>query len=242
MDRAIYDAMAAQDSVHWWYVARRDVLHDLIARRIPLAQGARILEIGCGSGHNLAMLARFGQVEGHELDEASRELSAARWGPAIGGARLPELEGVPDATYDLVAILDVLEHVEEDVAALQAIARRLRPGGKILITVPQFPWMWTGHDVANHHYRRYTRATLRAAVEQAGLRLELLTSFNSLLFPLAVVSRIAAKLRRRQGSDDAVPAAPVNALFRLVFGLERHLIGRVPLPPGVSLAAIVSVP
>lgn len=240
MEREIYDAMAAQDSVHWWYVARRDVLRDLIARRIALPADARILEIGCGTGHNLSMLAQFGRVEGHELDPASRALSASRWGPLIGDARLPELAGVPDASYDLVAILDVLEHVEDDVAALRGIARRLRPGGKILITVPQFPWMWTGHDVANHHFRRYTKATLAAAIDGAGLRCELLTSFNSLLFPLAVVSRLASRLRGREGSDDQLPAAPVNAAFRWVFGLERHLVGRVPMPPGVSLAAVVS--
>lgn len=240
MDRKIYDAMAAQDRVHWWYVARRDILRDLIARRIRPPAGARVLEVGCGSGHNLTMLSGFGEVEAHELDPESRALSSSRWGSPVGGASLPELVGVPDASYDLIAILDVLEHVEDDVAALQGLARRLRPGGKILITVPQHPWMWTGHDVANHHFRRYTRATLAAAVERAGLRLELLTSFNSLLFPLAAVSRLAARLRGREGSDDQLPPAPINALFRHVFGLERHLIGRVPMPPGVSLAAIVS--
>jgi len=240
MDRSIYDAMAQQDHAHWWYVARRDVLHDLIARRVKLPENARILEIGCGTGHNLAMLARFGSVEGRELDPASRELAAKRFGDAIGDARLPELAGVPGGAYDMVAILDVLEHVEDDVAALKAIATRLKPGGRILITVPQYPWMWSGHDVANHHFRRYTKASLRAAIDGAGLRTDLLTSFNSLLFPLAAASRITAKVRGREGSDDAIPPAPVNALFRAVFGVERYLIGRVPMPPGVSLAALVS--
>lgn len=242
MERELYEAMAAQDGVHWWYVARRDVLHDLISRKIRLPQDARILEIGVGSGHNLGMLARFGLVDGHEVDEASRALSSARTGVTVGDARLPELTGVPDAHYDLVAILDVLEHVEDDVAALRGISRRLKPGGKILITVPQYPWMWSGHDVANHHFRRYTKTSLTAAVQTAGLRLELLTNFNSLLFPLAVASRFADKARGREGSDDKVPAAPLNALLRVVFGLERHLIGRLPLPPGMSLAAIVTPP
>jgi SAM-dependent methyltransferase len=170
MDRSIYDAMAAQDNVHWWYVARRDVLTDLIARYIPLPADARILEIGCGTGHNLEMLAKFGTVEGSELDPASRAMAIERFGPVIGDARLPELEGIT----------------------------------------------------------------------ASGLRHEQLTSFNSLLFPLAAASRIAAKVRGREGSDDSMPAAPVNSLFRMIFGLERHLIGRVPLPPGVSLAAILS--
>ncbi|WP_293881910.1 class I SAM-dependent methyltransferase [Sphingomonas sp.] len=240
MDRSIYDAMAAQDSVHWWYVARRDVLHDLIARHIPLPADARILEIGCGTGHNLAMLAKFGTVEGSEIDPASRAMAIERFGPVIGDARLPELAGIADGRYDMIALLDVLEHVEDDVAALQGIARRLRPGGKILLTVPQYRWMWSGHDTANHHFRRYTKKTLAAVIAASGLRHEIMTSFNSLLFPLAAASRVAARVRGREGSDDSMPPAPVNALFRQVFGMERHLIGRVPLPPGVSLAAILS--
>ncbi len=240
MDRSIYDAMAAQDHKHWWYVARRDVLHDYVARYARLPQAARILEIGCGTGHNLAMLARFGTVEGSELDPASRALANQRFGGMVGDARLPELEGVADKTYDMVAILDVLEHVEDDVAALKGIARRLKPGGRILITVPQYPWMWTGHDVANHHFRRYTKASLRAAITGAGLNAAHLTSFNSLLFPLAAASRIAARVRRREGSDDAIPPSPVNDMFRTIFGFERHLIGRVPMPPGVSLAVIAT--
>ena len=240
MDRSIYDAMAEQDHSHWWYVARRDVLHDLIARRISPPKDARILEIGCGTGHNLAMLQQFGRVEGIELDSVSRDFARQRFGDAVYDARLPELAGIDRATYDLVAILDVLEHVEDDVAALQACAALLKPGGRVLITVPQYAWMWTGHDVANHHFRRYSKAELRDAISAAGLRVEMMASFNSLLFPLAVASRMAARLRGREGSDDAEPAAPINAAFKAVFGLERHLLGRVPMPPGVSIAAIVS--
>ena len=244
MDRTIYDAMAEQDHSHWWYVARRDVLHDLIARRIApqfSAPGdARILEIGCGTGHNLAMLQRFGQVEGIELDAVSRDLARQRFGDAVYDARLPELTGIDQATYDLVAILDVLEHVEDDVAALRACAALLKTGGRVLITVPQYSWMWTGHDVANHHFRRYSKGALRAAIAAADLRVEMMASFNSLLFPLAVASRMAARISGREGSDDAEPAAPVNAAFKAVFGLERHLLGRVPMPPGVSIAAVVS--
>jgi SAM-dependent methyltransferase len=240
MDRSIYDAMAAQDSVHWWYVARRDVLHDLISREISLPANARILEIGCGTGHNLSMLAKFGTVEGSELDPASRAMAIERFGPVIGDARLPDLEGVEHGRYDMVALLDVLEHVEDDVAALKGIAKRLKPGGKILITVPQYQWMWSGHDVANHHFKRYSKKSFRAAVAASGLELQMLSSFNSLLFPLAAASRAAAKIRHREGSDDSLPPPPINGLFRTIFGLERHLIGRVPLPPGVSLAAILS--
>jgi 2-polyprenyl-3-methyl-5-hydroxy-6-metoxy-1,4-benzoquinol methylase len=240
MDRIIYDRMAEHDATHWWYRARRDVLSSIIRRKISLPPTAHILEIGCGTGHNLGMLSAFGDVDAIEIDDHSRGIAAKRLGRAVGASPLPALDGVADQHYDLVAILDVLEHVEDDTAALQAIARRLRPGGRILVTVPQFPWMWSGHDVANHHHRRYTKASLRAVISAAGLKLDMLQSFNSLLFPLAAADRLMARVTGREGSDDAPPAGPINALFEKIFGFERYLVGRVPMPPGVSLVAILS--
>lgn len=242
MERVVYDRMAELDSHHWWYRARRDILAALIRRSIALPANARILEIGCGTGHNLEMLARFGTVEGIEIDDAARAVASRRLGREIGKAPLPELGGIEDGRYDLVAILDVLEHVEDDHAALASIARKLKPGGRILITVPAHPWMWSAHDVVNHHHRRYTRRTLRKVVGDAGLRLDMMSWFNSLLFPLAAAARLVGRITGKGDSDDALPPAPVNALFEALFGLERHAIGRLPFPPGVSLVAIVSAP
>ena len=240
MERIVYDRMAELDERHWWYRARREILGDLIRRRIRLPANARILEVGCGTGHNLPMLQRFGRVDAIEVDGAARAIASRRLGHAVMDSPLPELHGVPDATYDLIAILDVIEHIDQDVAGLSALRRKLRPGGRILITVPAFPWMWSAHDVVNHHKRRYTRRTLRRLIAEAGLRLELLSWFNSLLFPLAAAARVAGRLTGRGHGDDRLPPALVNRLFETLFGLERYAIGRVPFPPGVSLAAIAS--
>lgn len=240
MERIVYDRMAELDTRHWWYRARREILAELIRRKVPLPAEPRILEIGCGTGHNLPMLARFGRVDAVEIDPIARAIASSRLGHAVHDAPLPGLAGVPERAYDLVALLDVLEHVEADRDALVSIAGRLRPGGRILLTVPAHPWMWSAHDVANHHKRRYTRKTLRAVIAAAGLRLEDMTYFNSVLFPVAAMARVAARLAKKEGSGDAMPPRPVNAVFEALFGLERHAIGRLPLPPGVSLAAIAS--
>ena len=241
MERIVYDRMAEIDQLHWWYRARRDILSDLIERKIALPADARILEVGCGTGHNLAMLKRFGRVDAIEVDGAARAIASERLGQAVMDSPLPGLPGVPDASYDLIAILDVIEHVDEDVAGLAGLATKLKPGGKLLITVPAFPWMWSAHDVVNHHKRRYTRRSLKALVAAAGLKLEMMSWFNSLLFPLAATARIAGRLTGKQDSDDKLPPRPINGLFEWIFGLERYAIGRLPLPPGVSLVAIVSV-
>jgi SAM-dependent methyltransferase len=232
--------MAEQDEVHWWYVARRRILHDLIAREVRLPQQARILEVGCGTGHNFDMLRGFGRLDAIEVDGEARALATRRLGHAVASAPLPELEGIADRAYHLVALLDVLEHVDGDQAALESIAAKLAPGGRILVTVPAYQWMWSAHDVAHHHKRRYSRATLRAAAVAAGLGVERIGYFNSLLFPVAAAARVAGRLIGREGSDDRLPPAPLNALLRGIFGLERHMVGRVPLPFGVSLFALLA--
>jgi len=240
MERIVYDRMAELDELHWWYRARRRVLASLIERKAKLPSEARILEIGCGTGHNVLMLRQFGQVDAIEIDAGAREVASARLGIEVGSAPLPGLPGVPDGAYDMVAILDVLEHVEADVEALRNIARKLKPGGRILVTVPAHSWMWSAHDVVNHHCRRYTKNGLAEVVRQAGLKLDLLTYFNSLLFPLAAAARLAGRITGKEDSDDKLPPKPVNSLFEAVFGLERYAVGRLPLPPGVSLVGIVS--
>lgn len=238
MDRIVYDRMAAHDATHWWYRARRDILRDYLRRYGGLGAGARILEIGCGTGHNLAMLGEFGMVEAIEIDAAARVIASERLGRPVGDAPLPELPGVERGAYDLVAVLDVVEHIGDDVGALAAMAACLRPGGKILITVPAHPWMWSAHDVVNHHHRRYSKRSLAAAINRAGLNHNGLRYFNSLLFPLAAAARTAGRLTGKDDSDDSPPPGPVNALFGGVFGLERHLIGRVPMTPGVSIVTL----
>lgn len=240
MEREIFDRMAELDQVHWWYAARRRVLSAFIAREIRPPAGARILEIGCATGHNVPMLRRFGTVDAVEMDGLSRATASKRLGIEVGNASLPELVGVPDHHYDLIALLDVIEHVGDDRAALAAIARRLRPGGRILLTVPAHQWMWSGHDVLNHHHRRYSRKALVALVRDCDLKLDRIGYFNSILFPLAVAARMARKLTGKEGKDDALPPAPVNRLFAGLFGAEAYLLGRVPLPPGLSLVAVVS--
>ncbi len=241
MERVIFDRMAALDQTHWWYIARRQILAAVIRHHVKMPGSARILEIGCGTGHNFAMLGNFGTVDGLELDDKARILATKRLGRPVGNARLPDLEGVADHSYDLVALLDVLEHVSDDAPALATIARKLKPGGRVLVTVPANRWMWSAHDTVHHHFRRYNGADLRAVVAKAGLEPELVSHFNTLLFPLAAVFRILGKLVGREDADDALPSPILNRIFMKIFGLERHLVGRIPMPFGVSLLAVLKL-
>ena len=242
MERAVFDRMAELDQEHWWFLARRRILDELIDRVVRPPVQARVLEVGCGTGHNLPMLGRFGSVDACELDKSARTLASKRLGRKVKDARLPDLSMFERNGYDMVALLDVLEHVPDDIGSLRAIHRRLKPGGALLLTVPANPWMWSAHDVAHHHFRRYTRAGLSRLFMQAGFEVQLLSYFNSLLFPPIAAARLLHKAAGRDSADDALPGAKINGLLNTVFGLEAGLIGRLPIPFGVSLAAVVRRP
>jgi SAM-dependent methyltransferase len=242
MDASVYQRMAELDSAHWWFIARRQILEELIRREVRPPTDAKILEIGCGTGHNLEMLGKFGRVEATELDATARGIATQRLGRAVLSAALPDLSMFAADTFDLIALLDVLEHVADDEAALRAIRERLKPGGKLLVTVPGNPWMWSAHDRAHHHFRRYPKRALTALAAKTGYAADLVSPFNSLLFPAIAAARILAKAIGRESADDAMPPAPVNAVLRTVFALERPFIGRVPMPFGVSLVAVLRRP
>jgi len=108
------------------------------------------------------------------------------------------------------------------------------------MTVPAHQWMWSAHDVVNHHKRRYSKSTLRRLIECSPLRLDRIGYFNSLLFPLAVAERFASRVRGKDNADVKLPSAPLNAALERIFATERHLVGRLPLPPGLSLFAVAS--
>lgn len=238
MERQVYDRMAELDERHWWYRARRQVLLALINRCVRPPANAQVLEIGCGTGHNLDMLSAFGSVEAIEVDPAARAMAEKRLGRPIGNAPLPDLPGVENQRFDMVGAFDVVEHIEDDQAALAGIARVLKPGGRFVMTVPAHPWMWSAHDVVNHHHRRYTKSGLTDLFAASPLKLERVGYLNSLLFPVAIAARAAGKLRGKDDGDDTLPPAPLNTALEAVFAQEARLIGRVPLPPGLSLWAV----
>jgi SAM-dependent methyltransferase len=240
MERIVYQQMAELDDRHWWYRARRQILADLIRREVPLPAKARILEIGCGTGHNLEMLGRLGRVDALELDDEARAIAETRLGRKAMSAPLPELAGVKDRHYDLIGAFDVIEHIDNEAAAVASIAAKLKSGGRFVMTVPAHQWMWSAHDVVNHHKRRYSKRGLKRLIERSPLRLEKIGYFNSLLFPLALAERLTSKILGKDGADVKLPPAPLNAALERAFAAERHLVGRLPLPPGLSLFAVAS--
>lgn len=225
---------------HWWYRGRRVVLERVIAD-LRLPARARVLDAGCGSGRNMVEFARHGTVTGVELSEASVSLARERHaGEVIAGSVL-EMPFEPDS-FDLAASLDVIEHLEDDLAALRELRRVVAPGGALLVTVPAYQWLWSGHDEVNHHFRRYTRRSLQRVAEQAGWQQVRTTYFNSLLLPAAILLRVLDRFNRKtteSSLDLWVPPAPLNWLLEQPLALESALIARSGrIPAGLSLLAV----
>ncbi|MES2114211.1 MAG: class I SAM-dependent methyltransferase [Pseudomonadota bacterium] len=242
MSPEAYLEMADTEARHWWFTGRRAIL-DAILAGLGLPAAPRILEIGSGTGGNLDLLAAHGTVSAVEMDPAARLISIAKTGGRfdVRQGRCPDDVPFQPASFDLICMFDVLEHIEEDQATLALAKTLLAPGGRILLTVPANRWMWGPHDVYLHHKRRYSAAELRRKVGAAQLHLDRITHFNTVLFPLAAAVRIKDRLlRNNTASGTAIPSAPVNLALHHAFGCERHLLRFVSLPFGVSLLAIVS--
>ena len=225
---------------HWWYRGRRIVLEGVIAG-LGLPPQARILDAGCGSGRNMIELARHGTVTGVELSDTS--VAAARErnsGEVIEGSVL-EMP-FEDGAFDLAVSLDVIEHLQDDVAALRELRRTVAPGGSLLVTVPAYQWLWSGHDEINHHHRRYTKRSLQAAAQQAGWHQVRTTYFNSLLLPAAIILRVLDRMSTKtteSSLDLWVPPEPLNWLLERPLVLEAAMIARGGrIPAGLSLLAV----
>lgn len=239
MDEALLLSFAELEESHWWFLVRRSLVLDQALRWAP-RPAAWLLEVGCGTGATLRGLVPLfpgSRVTGVEPSAAAVRVAVAAGCDVVPGSfeRLPVAAG----SVDVLLALDVLEHLDDDAAGLAEAARALRPGGRLLITVPALPALWGPHDELNHHRRRYTRAMLRDRVVIAGFRVERVTYFNTLLLPLAWWERTTAR-RRHRPALVTQPAAFVNAVLRRIFALERPLLRRVDLPIGLSLLLVAS--
>ncbi len=225
---------------HWWYQGRRRVIERAV-ERLALPARARILDAGCGSGRNMVELARHGEVVGIELSPTSVRLAREREAGEVLEGSLLDI-AVEEGSFDLTVSLDVIEHLEEDVAALRELRRVTKPGGALLVTVPAYQWLWSGHDEINHHHRRYNRRTLLAAAEQAGWHPERTSYFNSLLLPAAMLLRVLERFKpstTKSSLDLWVPPAPLNWSLRQALHVEAATIGRGgSIPAGLSLLAV----
>jgi SAM-dependent methyltransferase len=247
-----YEAKYHQlEEQHWWFASRRDAVYDLIAG-LNLPASAAILEIGCSGGPLLQRLRAAGYTDltGIDVSAPAIELAVAR-----GVSNVSVMDGAAlafaSARFDVVIASDVLEHIEDEAKALGEWTRVLKPGGQLLVFVPAHAYLWSEHDVVNHHFRRYSRQGLVAALARAGLRVRRSSFWNAgMFFPTAAL-RMGRRLWSGPPSSEIKPGAtgdlhhfagPANSLLLNWVKLENRLLRRFNLPLGVSVFALAQKP
>lgn len=239
MDAALIQEIARVESEHWWFQSRASIACDYIRRRIAPAHNSgplNILDVGAGTGLMAQAMAPLGRV--CALEAAPAALEALRAKTDI--ERLESLLPNPDIEsnrFDLVTSFDVIEHIDEDRIVLDEMARILRPGGHLLLTVPAHPFLWTSHDDANEHKRRYTKKELKTKVREAGLDVAFFSGHLSLLFPAFLAQRLLMRASAPESPADvvAMPGRLLNSILNRLYSVERLWLSRgIPAPVGAS--------
>ncbi|NJK36191.1 MAG: class I SAM-dependent methyltransferase [Oscillatoriales cyanobacterium SM2_2_1] len=237
MEPYLYTTMAQLEPQHWWFLARRQILCRVIDQL--LRPGDRLLDVGCGTGFILEALQTRYDVWGLDSAAIAIEQCQQRGVRQVCQGSFEDLSAQP---FDLITFLDVIEHLSDDRQALLIARSHLKDHGKLLITVPAYQFLWSQHDVAHHHYRRYRRSPLRSLLQQTGYHPLHLSYFNTALFPLIAAIRLKQRLHPpatpSTPSDLSLPAPWLNRTLQWIFAQERWLMPHIPLPFGVSLLAI----
>ncbi len=231
-----YPILFRVEQSHWWHIGRRKILAAFvedICRRVT-DRRPRILDVGCGTGANLLMLSQYGDAEGVDISEDALAFCRER---GLDKVKLGPAEGLPyqDATFDLVTALDVVEHMDDDLAGLSEMRRVLRPGGRVLLFVPTFMFLWGLQDDVSHHRRRYRLPELERVLEQAGFEIERTTYANiTFFFPILLMRKLMRVTGIKAESENNINVPALNGVLGRLLGAESYFLRYMNLPFGVS--------
>jgi len=231
-----YSLLYAVEESHWWCIGRRRIIGSFVKEICDQVtdRRAHILDVGCGTGANLVLLSEFGDAEGVDISPDALAFCRER---GLDNVKLGAGEALPyeDNEFDLVTALDVVEHMDDDVAGLREMRRVLRPGGRLLLFVPTFMFLWGVQDEVSNHRRRYRLAELRRAVTAAGLEVERTTHANITFFlPVLLVRKLMRLTGIRTETENSINIPALNRVFGAVLGAERHWLRHLNIPFGVS--------
>ena len=235
-----YPILYEVEETHWWYVGRRRIIQSLVEKISATLNNPqpRILDVGCGTGANLKMLAAYGSAEGVDISPQAVDFCRER---GLDSVKLGAAEDLPyeSGSFELVTALDVVEHLDDDVAGLREMRRVLRADGRLLLFVPAFMFLWGVQDEVSNHRRRYTLPSLLSAVTAAGFAVEWSSYANvSFFLPVLLVRSVMRWLGLRAATEYGINISPLNGPFSSLFAAERFILQRGRIPFGVSAVCI----
>jgi len=225
---------------HWWFATKKNIILDTILRNTHLSKTNKVLDIGCGSGLMLTTLNDIGSTSGMDMSDEAVAFSSEIFSGPIKKGSLPYDIPFPNDYFSLITVLDIIEHIDDDVASLKTIRALLNDHGKAVITVPAHMYLWSHFDELNEHKRRYTLEELSQKLLQVGFQIEKISYYNSLLFPLVYIVRKLNNLLGRHGASDLnMPSLFINSILKTIFGIEKFILRYYNMPFGVSILAVV---
>lgn len=240
MEKSEYARLAEFEQSYWWHQGRLEIIRTYMRSASRGKASPAILNVGCGTGGTIGMLEKFGKVD--NVDTSDDAIAFTR---NLGYASITKVDDISlpfeDKAYDIVGAFDVLEHIEDHRGALYEWRRVLKDDGAIVITVPAYQWLWSGHDVTMHHWRRYTMKSLVALAAETGLQPERKSYAISFSLPLVAGFRLASKFLDRADSEASFAPVPlaINKIFTALLKAEARLHDTVSLPAGSSLITIL---
>jgi SAM-dependent methyltransferase len=240
MQQHTYSIMFEVEGKHWWFAGRRRIIAEFVGRvcREMKEPRPRILDVGCGTGANLQMLSQFGAAEGVDVSAEALEFCRAR---GLADVKQGTAEHLPftDESFDLVTGLDVVEHLDDDIAGLREMRRVLRSDGRVVLFVPAFMFLWGVQDDISHHRRRYTLPELKQRLRDAGFKVERASYANISFFVPILFGRVLMRLAGwRPASENNITIGALNGLFGRILGAESWWLRRLSFPFGVSIICV----
>lgn len=232
------------ESFYWWFVARRDLLEWFVKEIVKAFDRPTLLDVGCGTGINFSVLSKYGETFSSDASEEALRFSKSR---GTTGLVRADLESLPfgASSFDVVTALDVLEHVDNDLAAMDELLRVTRTGGVLVITVPAYGFLWSEHDEALHHRRRYAASELRNKLTNAGFEVERITYYITFLFFPILFMRFAQSLSKKSihaKTSHIILPRWLNSLLVGILAFERLLLNWINFPFGVSIVCLARKP
>ncbi len=239
MQEIVYHSNFELENKYWWFIARNQIVKDIFEKICKIPQNSDILDVGCGTGGFASKLLDKYNIIGVDTSEIALEYSRKRGIKHLYNCYLNEFPN-RDFNIKAITILDVIEHIEDDVAVVEQCYSILQSNGYIIATVPAYKWMWSHHDVIHHHYRRYKQRQFNELLTNAGFKIEYSTYFNTILFLPAFIKRLAEKIFGSKRNDSPIDEVPefLNTIFTKMFGLENNMLPNITFPFGLSILTI----